>query len=727
MYYIDKLPSVIYIGRVGENNFRDEEFDLTVWMEQYPDGIPSIVVIRPGDSDNDAYVAATSFSNNILTWNISDADTGRSEGTGSIQIWLMELDEQGQVISRLGKSAVVAIRIEETIGGVSSDPPAQQAPWLEQMTSLKNQTITAKEAAVAAQSAAETAQGAAETAQSAAETAQSGAVSAKDGAETAQAGAQASALDSEAWAEGTRNAEPVESDDPTYNSNSKYHAEHAAASASTASSAAGSATSAKNDAETAKAAAEEAQGKAEVAQDAAEEAQANAELWAAGTESGTPGENNNSRYYAEQSAKWATGSESGSGNTPGATNNAEYYAGQASNSADAAASSAEAAAAAAEAMIDDTAGDGDTNKVWSADKLTDTFATKVDKVAGKGLSKNDFTDAYKSAVDGAASKVSDATNGNFAALDANGDLVDSGHKHSDYITSHQDISGKADKVSSATNNNFAALDSNGNLTDSGHKHSDYLTSHQDITGKADKVSGATSGNFAGLDNNGNLTDSGKKPADYLPAANVYNDLDQTASGYALDARQGNALNQAIATFDYQIVTSGDFNNLTGNNVATVWYRGENLSNFTNTPSDVSSNAWPFALEVIKVGQGYVRQILHIYAVYSGGKTQIRTFVRQQTYREGTIQWGAWEEFAIKQLFTTNFTGTTDTYGNILLKDSSGNMIDQNHSILSVVTAIGFCTNPTPDSGGWVVKVLTGTGSSVAARTSTQGTFYIVHT
>ena len=47
------------------------------------------------------------------------------------------------------------------------------------------------------------------------------------------------------------------------------------------------------------------------------------------------------------------------------------------------------------------------------------------------------------------------------------------------------IAGKADKVSSATNGNFAGLDSNGNLTDSGHKHSDYLTAHQDISGKSD--------------------------------------------------------------------------------------------------------------------------------------------------------------------------------------------------------------------------------------------------
>lgn len=39
-----------------------------------------------------------------------------------------------------------------------------------------------------------------------------------------------------------------------------------------------------------------------------------------------------------------------------------------------------------------------------------------------------------------------------------------------------DITGKANKVSNATNGNFAALDSNGNLTDSGHKHSDYQAS-----------------------------------------------------------------------------------------------------------------------------------------------------------------------------------------------------------------------------------------------------------
>lgn len=79
---------------------------------------------------------------------------------------------------------------------------------------------------------------------------------------------------------------------------------------------------------------------------------------------------------------------------------------------------------------------------------------------------------------------------------------------------------KADKVTSATSGNFAGLDSNGNLTDSGSKASDFLTQHQDITGKADKVSSATNGNFAGLDSNGNLTDSGKKASDFLTSTDL---------------------------------------------------------------------------------------------------------------------------------------------------------------------------------------------------------------
>ena len=50
------------------------------------------------------------------------------------------------------------------------------------------------------------------------------------------------------------------------------------------------------------------------------------------------------------------------------------------------------------------------------------------------------------------------------------------HADAGYLTEHQDISGKADKVAGATNGNFAGLDANGNLTDSGKKASDFVSS-----------------------------------------------------------------------------------------------------------------------------------------------------------------------------------------------------------------------------------------------------------
>lgn len=54
-----------------------------------------------------------------------------------------------------------------------------------------------------------------------------------------------------------------------------------------------------------------------------------------------------------------------------------------------------------------------------------------------------------------------------SSVQASLDLADSA------LQAHQDISGKADKVSSAINGNFAGLDSNGNLTDSGYKAADF--------------------------------------------------------------------------------------------------------------------------------------------------------------------------------------------------------------------------------------------------------------
>lgn len=165
------------------------------------------------------------------------------------------------------------------------------------------------------------------------------------------------------------------------------------------------------------------------------------------------------------------------------------------------------------------------NKIFN---ITDGFTTTADFVEGAGKAYPAGTnvaiinvgtssspsykyDTYTGVIDtsGFMEKQASATQGNFAMFDANGQAVDSGHKHSDYLTEHQDITGKADKVASPTAGNFAALDAQGNLTDSGKSAADFV---EDISGKADKAVPAATGNVATLDAQGNLTDGGKTVA-----------------------------------------------------------------------------------------------------------------------------------------------------------------------------------------------------------------------
>lgn len=72
--------------------------------------------------------------------------------------------------------------------------------------------------------------------------------------------------------------------------------------------------------------------------------------------------------------------------------------------------------------------------------------------------------ALETAIAAKASKVASATEGNFAALDANGDLVDSGHKHGDYKTKQ---TAKTDPTASGTSVTFIdtfAQNANGETT-----------------------------------------------------------------------------------------------------------------------------------------------------------------------------------------------------------------------------------------------------------------------
>ena len=75
------------------------------------------------------------------------------------------------------------------------------------------------------------------------------------------------------------------------------------------------------------------------------------------------------------------------------------------------------------------------------------------------------------------------------ALEGNADTASAAASGSSLET---DINSKADRVASATEGNFAALDANGNLVDSGHKHGDYKTKQ---TAKSDPTASGSGVTF----------------------------------------------------------------------------------------------------------------------------------------------------------------------------------------------------------------------------------------
>ena len=114
------------------------------------------------------------------------------------------------------------------------------------------------------------------------------------------------------------------------------------------------------------------------------------------------------------------------------------------------------------------------------------------------------------------------------------------------ITSHQSISGKADKVSNPTSGNFAGLDSNGNLTDSGSKASDFATASSVTTIEGKIPTQASSSNQLADKNFVNSSIS-TATATFQGTYNLVNDLSLTTS--ATESGIAIALATAVSSAD----------------------------------------------------------------------------------------------------------------------------------------------------------------------------------
>ncbi|MDF2645355.1 MAG: hypothetical protein K0Q73_1160 [Paenibacillus sp.] len=118
--------ATVFIGRRGEHNYRNIEFDVSSLLEDiYPSAALTAIYKRP---DGIAYPVVTNYNTGVLTWSPSATDT-LVVGVGRLEIRVT----YGEVV---GKSARIFTIVEEALAdGIVTppEPPAQE--WLNRVLS----------------------------------------------------------------------------------------------------------------------------------------------------------------------------------------------------------------------------------------------------------------------------------------------------------------------------------------------------------------------------------------------------------------------------------------------------------------------------------------------------------------------------------------------------------------------------------------------------------------
>lgn len=123
------------------------------------------------------------------------------------------------------------------------------------------------------------------------------------------------------------------------------------------------------------------------------------------------------------------------------------------------------------------------------------------------------------------------------------------------LQEHQDISGKADKVTGATKGNFAALDANGNLTDSGKKAADFQPAgNYKTTQKA-------------------VAETGAANKTLKISQNANGEISATPVDIAITHEQVSGLHEIATTGSIYDVVEGPNTTATGNKKYLVFYCG----------------------------------------------------------------------------------------------------------------------------------------------------------
>lgn len=181
-----------------------------------------------------------------------------------------------------------------------------------------------------------------------------------------------------------------------------------------------------------------------------------------------------------------------------------------------------------------------------------------------------------------------------------------------------------------------------------------------------------------------MLDTGAAEAMYLLIANVYNALDQTASGYALDARQGKRLKEN-SLFAYGILASGSINSITNYGCHYI-YSG---NTYTGLPTGVT-----YGTLIVWQPAGTSSLIEQMMLVPG---TPVQMWVRDSV--DGGMTWRAWSRLAHASelsayLLSANvYNGLDQSSAGYALDARQGKILSDMQAVISgTATASGDITN-----------------------------------
>lgn len=128
VYSVERLPASIAIGVQTEKGVKDVLFDVSPWLERWPEMQISVWCRRP--RERSAYLSQSQLEGNILRWHVSATDTSKA-GTGKVEIMGTTLDG-----ARKLTGAVMATVIADTITATTQDPPSAAPTWVETVQAM---------------------------------------------------------------------------------------------------------------------------------------------------------------------------------------------------------------------------------------------------------------------------------------------------------------------------------------------------------------------------------------------------------------------------------------------------------------------------------------------------------------------------------------------------------------------------------------------------------------